>query len=281
MRKNINAVLSIIFSIIAFSSCQQNNSAESKKTSSGITALPVTMDDSSRVIIDRAIAYAGGYDAWQQKKTLSFDKKSTSYDSTGKVVRETDMHLEYMMKPEYRAKLTYKLNDTAITLIHDGQKARKYYNGKISHEQKDIDAAWNSGFGSHFVMSMPFKLKDPGIKAEYAGELTLNDGTPAQVVKTSYIKGAGSNPDHIWYYYFEPGTGKLLANSLNGKDNYWDFTRYISFEKAGGLLMPGERKGYNATGLNKPGRMVSQSKQFNIVFDKEFGEDHFKIADGK
>lgn len=36
------------------------------------------MDDSSRIVIDRAIAYAGGYDAWQQKKTLSFDQKASA-----------------------------------------------------------------------------------------------------------------------------------------------------------------------------------------------------------
>ncbi len=259
---------------IVMSSCKQNNTTDNSN-------LPVAMDDSSRIIIDRAIAYAGGYDAWQQKKTLSFDKKSISYDSAGKVTRELDQHLDYMMKPEFRAKISYKLHDTAITLIHDGTKARKLYNGKVSEEQKDIDGAWNSSFGSQFVMSMPYKLKDPGIKAEYVGQMTLADGVPAQVIKTSYIKGAGSNPDHIWYYYFEPGTGKLLANSLNGKNNYWDYTRYEQFEKTGGLLMPSVRKGYDATALNKSGKMVSESRHFNIAFDKKLPEDYFKIKDDK
>ncbi len=274
MYKKLSSVFTIILSIIIAISCQQNNKDDNGN-------LPVSMDDSSRIIIDRAIAFAGGYDAWLQKNTLSFDKKSISYDSTGKIVREIDMHLDYMMNPEYRAKLTYKLNDTAITLIHDGEQARKLYNGKISEEQKDIDAAWNSGFGSQYVMCVPYKLKDPGIKAEYIGQVTLADGVPAQIVKTSYIKGAGSNPDHIWYYYFEPGTGKLLANSLLGKNNYWDYTRYESFEKAGGLMLPGVRKGYTADTLNKPGRLISESRHFNIVFDKELSADHFKITDGK
>ncbi|MEJ7830810.1 MAG: DUF6503 family protein [Segetibacter sp.] len=257
----------IIPLMIFIISCSQSNTAD----------LPVTMDDSSRIIIDRAISYAGNYNVWQQKKTLSFDKKSMSYDSTGKVVREVDMHLDYMIKPEFRAKLTYKLHDTSITLLHDGQKARKLYNGKVSNEQNDIDGAWNSCFGSQFVTCMPFKLNDPGIKAEYVGNVTMKDGEPAQVVKTSYIKGAGSNPDHKWYYYFEPGTGKLLANSLNTKNNYWDYTRYESFEKAGGLLMPSIRKSYDAGALNKPGRMVSESRHSNIVFDKELAADYFKI----
>ncbi|HEV8080649.1 MAG TPA: DUF6503 family protein [Chitinophagaceae bacterium] len=275
MYKKFPVVTAIILFMVAFS-CKQKNAGE---TDSG--KLPVSMDDSSRIIIDRAIAYAGGYDAWLQKKTLSFDKKSTSYDSTGKVIRETDMHLDYMMKPEFRAKLTYKLHDTDIVLIHDGKKAAKFYNGKLSKEQKDIDGAWNSCFGSEYVMCMPYKLKDPGIKAEYIGQVSLADGVPAQLIKTSYSKGAGSNPSHIWYYYFEPGTGKLLANSFNGKNNYWDYTQYEQFEKASGLLLPSIRKGYTADTLNNQGILISESRHSNIGFDKEFPQDHFKIVDGK
>jgi hypothetical protein len=272
---------SIILLMIVMVSCQQQKSTDTKNNMSDASGLPVTMDDSSRIIIDRAIAYAGGYDEWQKKKTLSFDKKSTSYDSTGKIIRETDMHLDYMMKPEFRAKLTYNLHDTIITLLHDGQKACKMYNGKASAEQKDIDGAWNSCFGSQYVMCMPYKLKDPGIKAEYVGEVKMKDGLAAQILKTSYIKGAGSNPDHTWFYYFEPGTGKLLANSFLGKNNSWDFTRYEQLEKANGLMLPSVRKGYTADTLNNPGWMVSESRHSNIVFDKEFPADHFKLPDGK
>jgi hypothetical protein len=143
MHQKLPPFSAIIIVMIVLSSCKQNTADNNN--------LPVSMDDSSRVIIDRAIAYAGGYDAWQQKKTLSFDKKSISYDSAGNVVRELDQHLDYMMMPEFRAKVTYKLHDTAITMVHDGQKARKYYNDKLSNEQKDIDGAWNSSFGSQFV----------------------------------------------------------------------------------------------------------------------------------
>lgn len=263
--------ISVLLLIISFS-CKQKNET-------GTTTLPVSMDDSSRVIIDRAIEYAGGYDAWQQKRTLSFDKKSISYDSAGNITRELDQHLDYMLKPVFKSKITYMLHDTSIMLVYDGERARKSYNGKVSKEQKDIDAAWNSCFGSQYVMCIPYKLKDPGIKAEYSGEVILNDGTPAQVIKTSYIKGAGSNPDHIWFYYFEPGTGKLLANSLSGKNNFWDYTRYESFETSGGIIMPGIRKGFTADTLNRPGKLISKSRQSNIVFDKNFSSDYFKIKD--
>lgn len=269
MRQKFSPLAVLLF--FTLSSCRQNQA----------TALPVTMDDSARAIIDRAIAYAGGEEQWRQKKTLSFDKTSISYDSAGRVVRELRQHFDYRMQPGFRAKVTYMLHDTAITLLHDGQQARKLYNGVVSQEQKDIDGAWNACFGSQFVLCMPFKLKDPGIKAEYVGMVTLNDSTPAQVVKTSYREGAGSNPGHVWYYYFEPGTGRLLANSLNWEHNNWDFTRYESFEKAGGLLLPGVRTGYTATGLNQPGRKTAQSRHENIVFDKPFPDDYFSIRDGK
>ncbi len=268
----IKAVTAIIFFMMIAICCQQNNSAETSN-------LAVILDDSSKLIIDRAIEYAGGYDNWLQKKSISFDKKSISYDTSGNVIRQVEQHFDYMMKPEFRSKITYMLNDTAITVIHDGQRARKLYNGKVSNKQKDIDGAWNSSFGSQFVMCMPYKLKDPGIKAEYLGRVKLTDGLLAQVIKTSYVKGAGSNPDHIWYYYFEPGTGKLLANSLNWKNSNWDYTRYEQFEKADGLMMPALRKGYSADTLNSPGKMISESRHSNIVINKEFPEDHFKIPD--
>lgn len=274
MRPKLPVLSAIVLSLIVAVSCQQNNT-------SSTSDLPVTLDDSSRIIIDRAISYAGGNTVWQQKKTLSFDKKSISYDSTGKITRELNQHFDYMLKPEFRAKVTYMLHDTTVTLIHDGQRARKLFNSKASTEQKDIDNAWNSSFGSQFVISMPYKLNDPGIKAEYVGQVTLSDGVPTQLVKTSFMKGAGSNPDHIWYYYFQPGTGKMLANSLNGKDNYWDYTRYERFEKVDGLLMPAVRKTYVATGVNKPGRLSGESKHSGITFNKAFPADHFKLPDGK
>ncbi|SMB94657.1 hypothetical protein SAMN00120144_2050 [Hymenobacter roseosalivarius DSM 11622] len=267
----------LLFTLVVLAGCHERST---EKSPPAAAALPVVMDDSSRVILDRAIAYAGGYEAWQQKKTLSFDKKATSYDSTGKVARVVNQHFDYQLRPEFRAKVTYTLNDTAITLLHDGQQARKLFNGKVSTKQKDIDGAWNSSYGSEYVMCMPFKLKGPGIKAEYVGQVTLSDGDPAQV-KASYSKGAGSNPDHVWYYYFEPGTGKLLANSLNGKNNYWDYTRYEKLEKANGLLLPAMRKGYEADTLNKPGRLISQSEHANMAFDQEFAADHFRIPDAQ
>lgn len=275
MNKKISAVSAIIFFMIVIVSCRQNKTTETSN------ALPVNMDDSSRAIIDRAIAYAGGNENWQQKKTLSFDKKSISYDSTGKTIREINQHFDYVIRPIFKAKATYMLGDTSITLLHDGEKARKLYNGKVSGEQNDIDGAWNSCFGSEYVMCMPFKLKDPGINTKYIGEVTLADGAPAQIVQASYIKGAGSNPGHIWYYYFEPGTGKLLANSFNGKNNYWDYTRYKQLDSTGGLLMPAIRVGYTADTLNKPGNMISESRSTNIVFDKDFPADYFEIKDGK
>lgn len=262
--------------LVSLCSCRQNGGEKIDADGS----LAVTMDDSSRAIIDRAIAYSGGEEAWHNTKTISYDKKSISYDSTGSVSRQVDQHFDFMMVPQFKARATYMIHDTSITLIHDGSMARKFYNGKQSEEQKDIDGAWNSCYGSLFVLCMPFKLKDPGITASYMGEVKLKNGKDAQLIKTSYSEGAGSNPGHIWYYYFEPGTGKLLANSFNGKNNFWDYTTYESFERVGGLLLPGIRKSYQADTLNNPGVLTSLSTQGNFVVNKALKDDHFKIPDG-
>jgi hypothetical protein len=68
---------------------------------------------------------------------------------------------------------------------------------------------------------------------------------------------------------------------LLGKNDYWDYTRYEKFENVNGILLPSVRRGYTADTLNKPGKMISESRHFNIAFDKALPEDHFKIKDGK
>jgi len=69
----------------------------------------------------------------------------------------------------------------------------------------------------------------------------------------------------------------VLNNRYKNLNCYWD----EKFEKTGGLLLSAIRKGYDANGLNKPGKLISESRHFNIILDKEFPADHFKIKDGK
>ncbi len=240
MSNKFSTATAIILVMISIVACKQ-------KTTTNKTSSTATMDDSSRTIINRALAYAGGYDAWQQKKTLSFDKKIIMYDSIGNVKRETEQHIDFQLQPDFRAKMTYMRNDTAITLLYDGQNAHKFFNDIEAKKEKDNDGGHGSIFGSYYVMCMPYKLKDPGAKAQYIGALTLTDGTPAQVIKMTYIKSGDTYADDSWYYYFAP-SGKLLANTFQGKDS-WDFTRYERFEKADGLAMPAERTGYTADTL--------------------------------
>jgi len=45
--------------------------------------------------------------------------------------------------------------------------------------------------------------------------------------------------------------------------------------------MPAIRKGSASNELNKSGKPTVESKNSNIVFDKEFAADHFKIKDDK
>lgn len=240
-------------------------------------------DEAAWVIIDRSIENAGGIENWRKRKNISFDKTSTTLDSVGKVTRELHQHFDYMMHPEFRARVQWHEKDTSFTIIHNGQQAVKLINGQTSEEQRDIDHAWNSSYGSHYVMGMPFKLADPGVVPYYEGTTMLYDSVPADVIRVTYKPGAGSAAEyHTWYYYFEPETGKLLANALKDKKGYTGFTQYASFSKANGLTLPAERYGYIVDAGGKPVRKVSVSVQKNIAFDKELTEDKFQIpSDGK
>ncbi len=75
MTKKFLPICAVLIFMTVMFSCKQNSSGDTKTNTSNNSELPVNMDDSSSVIIDRAIAYAGGYDAWQQRKHCRLIRK--------------------------------------------------------------------------------------------------------------------------------------------------------------------------------------------------------------
>ena len=119
-------------------------------------------DNQAGEIIKKAIEGAGGWEAWTSKKALSYKKIITFYDSTGAVSRVSRQLHEYNLFPQFQAKISYEENGEKYTIINNGEQSWKMKNGKVMTDDGSKNSAWNSSFGSHFVMCMPFKLPDPG-----------------------------------------------------------------------------------------------------------------------
>ena len=201
-------------------------------------------------ILSQAIAQVGGWEKWMNKNYFSFYKKITSVDSLGVPTRTLRQLHQYQLQPEFRARMSWEEDGVEHLIINNGSEARKYEAGKWQTDKGSKDYAWNSSFGSHYVISMPFKLTDPGAKLIYEGVDSTTLSEPAHAIKVEYEEGAGSAGGmHTWWYYFDLNNFDLVANFLDYGDKY-SLTIYESFTTVGGIRMHRERKSYSSN-VNK------------------------------
>jgi hypothetical protein len=235
-------------------------------------------DNEAGVIIRKAIEGAGGWDAWTSKKALSYTKITTFYDSTGALSRTLRQLHEYNLFPTFQARISWEEKGKKYVMINNGQQAWKLEDGKEMTDEASKNAAWNSSFGSHYVMCMPFKLPDPGSHYEFEGKTVLPDGKEVNAIKVTYQKGAGSSAlYHTWRYFFDPNTNELAANFLDFGNGY-DYTQYIAFVTTDGIKLNQQRKSYKSDSLRQNIQLSSSYVNEEIQFKESFPADYFTIS---
>ena len=225
-------------------------------------------DNRAGEIVRQSIAHAGGWEAWQSKKSLSYMKIIRSYDETGQMTREVRQLHQYLLHPQFKARITWLDGEKNHVIINNGEQAWKYVDGELQSSETDRNQAWNSSFGSHYVISMPFKLTDEGVTLSYAGEETLADGSVAHRVDVTYAPGAGSSGGmHDWSYYFDTEAGRIVANFLDSGDGY-STTYYGPLTTVAEISIPSERKSYPATADRERGALATTYTNEDIRFDE-------------
>ena len=226
-------------------------------------------------IIKKAIESAGGWDAWTSKKALSYIKITTFYDSTGADTRTLRQLHEYNLFPSFQARISWEDNGKKYVIINNGQQAWKLEDGKEMTDEASKNSAWNSSFGSHYVMSMPFKLPDPGSKYEFEGKTKLPDGKEVNAIKVTYKEGAGSSAlYHTWRYFFDTNTNELAANFLDFESGY-DYTQYMAFVTVDGIKLNQQRKSYTSDSLRQKIQISSSYVNEEVQFKEAFPADYF------
>lgn len=219
-------------------------------------ALERLPDNEAGRIVKESIALSGGWTPWIDKKTLSYTKITEYFDSLGNPVRSVRQLHQYQLRPQFKARISWKSEEKENLIIYDGQQAKKFIGGRLATEQSDVNQAWNSSFGSHYVMCMPFKLTDPGTVLTYEGLDTLYEAQPVESIMVTYEEGAGSAAGmHTWWYYFDPQTSGLVANFLDHGDGY-SYTEYVEFVTVDGIRLSKQRKSY-ATNADRELKYVS------------------------
>jgi len=224
------------------SPAQENTAAE--PTENPMDRLP---DNEAGDAIRQAIAHAGGWEAWADKKTFTFYKNIEYFDSTGAKERSLRQLHQYQLQPTFKARLSWEENRNEYVIINNGQQAWKFKNGEEMTDQASRNQAWNSSFGSHYVIAMPFKLTDPGVILTDEGLDTIRNDQIVRSIKVEYEEGAGSSGGmHDWWYYFDPDNYGMAANFLDYGDGC-TFTSYQTFTTVGGIRMHEKRHSYGAT----------------------------------
>lgn len=270
---------SILF-LVLFLGCKsdtketaKSKSTDKKEEISSVENLP---DNQAGEVVKKAIDYTGGWKEWKEKRNLSYTKIIKFYDSLGTKEREVRQLHQYQLQPSLKMHISWEEEGDQFEIKNNGEQAWKFKNGEEMKSEEEQNSAWNSSFGSQYVMGIPFKLTDPGVILEYQGIDTLANNVLAHKIKTTYQKGAGSSAGkHTWWYYFDKDSYKPVANFLDYGDGY-SYTQYDEFTEVEGIKLNQQRTSYQT---NKNMDLLYKTTVYineNIRFNEDFTEGLFE-----
>jgi len=261
---------STVIFIFLLAGCQSGASVETIP----LDRLP---DNKAGDIVRKAIDFAGGWDAWNSKKNFSFYKKITHVDSSGAVIKSVKQLHQYNIGGQFQARMTWNMDGSNFVIINNGKQAKKYKDGEALTDNKSKNEAWNSSFGSHYVIAMPFKLTDPGVTLTYEGidEEVLD--RPVHSVKVEYAEGAGSTGGmHDWWYYFSTDNYDLVGNYLDYGEGQ-SFTTYEVFEDVEGMRFHNKRYSYKSNENKERVQLKTIYENEEMKFNQAIDSDIFQL----
>ena len=232
-------------------------------------------DNKGGEIVKKAIEYAGGWDSWESKSNFSFYKNITQVDSLGNIKRHIRQLHQYNMKPHFQANMTWNVKDDDYVIINTGEESKKYKNDKWLDDDSSKKEAWNSSFGSNYVVQMPFKLTDPGTIINYDKIDSTTFGKPVHAVNVEYEPGAGSSGGmHDWVYYFDVETYDLVANYLDSGNSH-SVTTYQTFTDVDGIRIHKLRHSHGSNENKEILELKTIYENEEMKFDNDFDKSLF------
>lgn len=272
--KKYNHLL-ILLTVLLSAGCKD----DSKKDDTEVQIEAADQDLSEvEKLVNATINHNGGMNKWVSKKTMSYVKNIESYDSTGILLRTVAQTHKYQLKPTFKANLSWELEGNKHEIVNNGREAWKLVNGKIQEDKTSVNSAWNSSFGSQYMVSMPFKLRAPGTILKYEGIDTLSNNRIVHKLKVTYEEGAGSSGGiHTWYYFLNTENYQFEANFLDHGRGF-SYTDYETFEEVDGISVTKERKSYASNENMEATYLKTIYSNSDIQFDVELPEELFKVS---
>lgn len=218
---------------------------EQKKSEDPFGHIP---DEKVKGVLERAIDYAGGWDAWNTMNSIEYKKRSKLILGDGTIESDVFQAHRYEMSSEFQATISWKLDTSLYEIQYDKANAMRFVNGV--NDNSDPAKLGESVMSSLFVLGMPFKLLDPDVRLTYQGTEMFMDSVEADIINANYDPEnvETHSTSDIWWFYFETETGHFLGSKVFHTPTY-ALIHNLQFTEEVPLKFPTRRKSYRTDSL--------------------------------
>lgn len=206
-------------------------------------------DEKIREILKAAINISGTIDVWQGLKEIRYQKHSVLYSSDGSEESNVVQQHIYRMSPEFEADITWEKDGNRHYLQYTSQSTKKFVNDTL--QDSNEEALRQSVMSAIYVLGMPFKLLDKGVRLTYEG-ITDFEGYSAHAIEASYSSDENENhsTDDLWWYYFDAENANFLGAVVYHAPTY-ALIRNLDFDETTPIKFHKHRKSYRTDSLRK------------------------------
>ena len=234
-------------------------------------------EDEGYKLLKKAIEYSGGWEKYTSINGLTYTKVVIKIDSVGAVIDSSVQHHNYNLFPEFGARMEYLADNDTLVIVNNGNQSWKTKNGIHQTDQQNVNSAYNSSFGSTYVLFMPWKLADPFTTIEYIGKQSLPNNNEGIGLKVTYSDKNSTTLDHTWWYYFEEQTGRPISNFLKYTNGY-SYTEYKEFYDVEGLKINSKRYSYKSDSTMTDLKLSTIYKNTDIQIVPSHPKEIFELS---
>ncbi len=198
-------------------------------------------------LVDGWIATLGGMETYGALKSARFTLTTEMWDTAGGRIRRTRPRYVSVSRSEAgeATRIERWEGNDLISQGWDGSSGWATLNGVVLAEgDKDFDQVPYVSGDVNYWISLPFKLRDPGVNLTYRG---LDLGW--HLVTVSFGEGVGLHDGDNWRYWFdgiEPWPVQV-AYREEGREN-WNVLRFEDIRTVDGYTFVGRRVHFNERG---------------------------------
>lgn len=211
-------------------------------------AKPAAQATTPEARIDRWIEASGGMESYWSFEGARYTLTTEIYDGDSGRLRRTRPRYVTIARIDTgeAARIERWEGNDFIQHGFDGERVWAVMNGEpLGPGDKDYDEALYVARDVFYWMSLPFKLKDPGVFLHDDGM----DEKGRHVVRVTFGEDVGEHDD-TWFYWFEDGktVPVSIAYREEGRDNL-NYLRWEDIQETGGYVFGGRRVHYNERGI--------------------------------